>query len=392
LSLEFSNSGYYKLFGVLFNGNTFLIGEDLSVRKLILAFVLFGVLSTGLACTAVDIQATDGSVIAGRTMEWAFEMNWTLVYYPKGTQYHLTAPNDMKLQPIPVTNKYALFGIGTALENNAMLEGQNAEGLSMSGNFLPGFTQYQVVTKKDKKYLSAMDVIKFVLGNFATVKEVKEKFPAYKVWGPKLKNLPINPTIHFLISDRSGDAIVIEFIDGDMRIFDKTAQVLTNSPNYDWHMLNLRNYLNLSNTSVGQVTTKNGAYVTQFGQGGGLLGIPGDYTPPSRFVKMTTLKHLSTPSKNANESVQLVGHILNNVDIPKGVVAEHAGKEALLDYTQWVAIKDISHNIFYFSDYDHRLSYVKIDLNTIFSQKKAFALPIEKLVYPSNDVTETFNR
>lgn len=172
-----------------------------------------------------------------------------------------------------------------------------------------------------------------------------------------------------------------------MHFFNNTAEVLTNSPNYDWHMINIRNYLNLSNTAVNQRTSATGYNVTQLGQGGGAIGVPGDYTPPSRFVKTTFLKHFSTTPNDAIGAVELVGHILNDVDIPIGVIAASDGKKTVPDYTQWVAIKDISHNVFYFSDYDHRINYIKINLNQIFSQPDAFALPVNKINYPSNDVT-----
>ncbi len=362
-----------------------------ALKKLVLILALAGCTMitslNALACTAVDIQATDGTMVAGRTMEWAFDMQWQLSYYPKGSEYNLTAPADSQLPEIPVTNKYALFAIGTALENNALLEGQNSEGLGISGNFLPGFTEYQTVSPKDKKYLSVLDFTKFVLGNFADVNEVKAKLLEYKVWSPKIENLPIEPTIHFLISDKSGNTVVIEFIHGEMKLFDKTAQVLTNSPNYDWHMINIRNYLNLSNSAVNQRTSEKGYNVTQLGQGGGALGLPGDYTPPSRFVRTTFLKYFSTTPKDANGAVELVGHILNDVDIPIGVVAASENGKTIPDYTQWVAIKDITHNRFYFADYDHRLNYIHIDLHQIFSQTKAFTLPINQINYPSNDVT-----
>lgn len=355
---------------------------------MLLFLVLSGFILNSFACTAVDIEATDGTMVAGRTMEWAFDMNWTLIYYPKGTTYELTAPNNSHLKPIPVTSKYALFGIGTALEGNALLEGQNAEGLGISGNFLPGFTQYQQVTASDTHYLSVLDFTKFVLGNFATVDDVKTHLPQYKVWAPDIQNLPIEPTIHFLISDKSGNTVVIEFINGDMRFFDNTAQVLTNSPNYDWHMINLHNYLNLSNTATNERISHTGYSVLQLGQGGGSIGLPGDYTPPSRFVKTTFLKHFSDTPKDADGAVALVGHILNNVDIPIGAVTSSDAGKTIPDYTQWVAIKDLNHNIFYFSDYAHRLNYINIDLNQIFKQSHPLTLPINQIHYPSNDITQ----
>lgn len=361
------------------------------MKKLILTLALSSFLSNSFACTAVDVQAKDGSVVAGRTMEWAFDMNWQLLYYPKGTSFELSAPAKSGHAPIKLTSKYAIFGVGTALEDNAMLEGQNSAGLGLSGNFLPGFTQYQTVSKADKKYLSVLEFTQFVLSNYATVAEVKAELPKYKVWSPEIKNLPIEPTIHFLISDKSGATVVIEFINGEMRVFDTTAGVLTNSPNYDWHMINIRNYLNLSNNSTAHVQTSQGN-VTQFGQGGGAIGLPGDYTPPSRFVKTAYLKRFATLPESATGAVELTVHILNNVDIPKGAITASEGAKVIPDYTQWVALKDISHNQFYFSDYNHRLTYVKIDLNQVFAESKPFAIAIDKLNYPSNDITASLTK
>lgn len=345
--------------------------------------------SNSFACTAVDVQAKDGSVVAGRTMEWAFEMNWQLLYYPKGTAFELSAPVNSGHDSIKMKSKYAIFGIGTALEGNAMLEGQNSAGLAVSGNFLPGFTQYQTVTKKDKKYLSVLEFTQLALSNYATVAEVKQELPKYKVWSPEIKNLPIEPTIHFMITDKSGSNAVVEFINGEMRIFNITADVLTNSPNYDWHMINIRNYLNLSNTSNPQIQTAHGN-VTQFGQGGGAIGLPGDYTPPSRFVRSAYLKHFAATPESASGAVELMGHILNNVDIPKGAITASDDGKVIPDYTQWIAIKDLSHNQFYFADYNHRLNYVKIDLDKIFAESKPFAVTVDKVNYPSNDISATF--
>ena len=108
-------------------------------------------LNAPLACTAVDIVAADKSVIAGRTMEWAFDMQWTLISQPKGTPIALTAPPGVKLPAKTVATKYSVVGISAnIIPGGALLEGQNSAGLGMSGNFLPGFTQYQAVTRRTR--------------------------------------------------------------------------------------------------------------------------------------------------------------------------------------------------------------------------------------------------
>lgn len=357
------------------------------MKKILVGLLGSLLIQDALACTAVDVKAQDGSVVAGRTMEWAYEMQWNLLFYPQGSTYQLTAPTKNGQKAETQVSRYAVLGIGTGMEKNAMLEGQNSAGLGVSGNFLPGFTQYQTVSAKDHQYLSVLEFIRFVLSNYATVAEIKKSLPEYKVWAPKLNNLPVEPSIHFLISDKSGANVVIEFINGQMKIFDKTAGVMTNSPNYDWHMINIRNYVNLSNDGISSRNSSNLGNITAFGQGGGAIGLPGDFTPPSRFVKTTFLNYFADQPKDAAGAINLADHILNNVDIPIGVISsqEHGSKTS--DYTQWVAIKDLTNNQLSLSDYQHRTNFVTVNLNQLVSTGKPLVIPLAKLPYPDTNVT-----
>ena len=89
---------------------------------------------------------------------------------------------------------------------------------------------------------------------------------------------------HFFIQDKSGKSIAVEPVDGTLKVHDAPLGIMTNAPTYDWHMTNLQNYINLSvkdveGAKLGPVT------LPAFGSGSGLHGIPGDFTPPSRFVR-----------------------------------------------------------------------------------------------------------
>ena len=204
--------------------------------------------NAALACTAVDMVAADGSVIAGRTMEWAFDMQWTLVSLPKGTPLAMTATPALKLPTVTLTSKYAIVGVKPGIiPGDALLEGQNSAGLGMSGNFLPGFTEYQTVAPQDKSYVSVLGFGAWALGQFATVGELRQALPGIKVWADDTLPSGQTPlTLHFSFTDKSGASIVVEFVNGQQRIFDNVARVLTNAPTYDWHLSNIRNYLNLS--------------------------------------------------------------------------------------------------------------------------------------------------
>jgi choloylglycine hydrolase len=323
-----------------------------------------------LGCTAVDVMATDKSVVAGRAMEWAFDMQWTLVSVPKGTALTLSAPPSLGLPAATVNTQYAVVGVSAGvIPGGVILEGQNSAGLGMSGNFLPGFTEYQTVTPTDTRYVSILGFGGWALGNHASVAELRAALPAIKVWSDaSLATGPTPPTVHFVFTDRSGAGVVVEYVGGALRLYDNTVHVLTNAPTYDWHLLSVRNYLNLSTMGV-QSQQIGSANVTALGQGGGVLGIPGDYTPPARFVRAAFMRHNVTPPADA--AVQTVGHILNTVDIPLGIAQSR------------VAIKDLTNNRLMISDYDHRLTFLTLDLDPIFAQAKPTAIAVGKLPYPA---------
>jgi penicillin V acylase-like amidase (Ntn superfamily) len=353
------------------------------LRSILAAVSVIATVNASFACTAVDIVAADKSVIAGRTMEWAFDMKWTLVSQPRGTEITLSAPADLKLPEIKMATKYPVVGVSAGIiPGGALVEGQNAEGLGMSGNFLPGFTEYQSVSKDDKNYVSILSFGGWALGNHATVAELKAALPGIKVWSDSsLPSGPTPPTLHFVFNDRSGDGMIVEYVGGELQIHDNVARVLTNSPPYDWHLMNARNYLNL--TTMGVTSRPLGsANVTALGQGGGTLGLPADYTPPSRFIRAAFLRHNIEQPANAGEAVQAIGHILNAVDIPLGIAQSKEGDQVFSDYTQWVAIKDLTNNKLVFTDYAHRTTYLTLDLDTIFAEDKPASVLVSDLPYP----------
>ena len=353
------------------------------------ALAVFGCVHPVFACTAVNIEAKDGSVVAGRTMEWNMEMKWTINSIPQGTRLRASAPETVELPVIQNISKYSILGIspGVIPGQPALLEGQNSVGLSMSGNFMPGFTEYQSVNNSDSKYVSVLDFGALALGMFATVEELRQELPQYKVWlDSSIDSGPVTPWLHFVFTDRSGESIVVEFVRGQMRIHDNIAQVLTNAPTYDWHLTNIRNYTSLSNTGPSPLNV-NGQNVTELGQGGGLLGLPADYTPPSRFVRAAYLRHMSKPPQDSDQGVQLTSHILNNVDIPIGVAMGEINGKVFTDFTQWINIKDLANQKWHISNYANRTNYVVLDLKQMFDSGKKGQWLVDQLPYSKVDIT-----
>ena len=125
---------------------------------------------------------------------------------------------------------------------------------------------------------------------------------------------------------------------------------MTNSPPYDFHMLNIRNFIQISKYAHDPLVLGKDQFDAT-GQGSGLLGIPGDLTPPSRFVRAAAMVHFAAPVKTAEEAVNLAFHIMNTLDIPIGV-AVNRDHEDMADYTEWVVVKDLTNNALYFRSYE----------------------------------------
>ena len=134
------------------------------------------------------------------------------------------------------------------------------------------------------KTIAQWEVGSWILENFASVEEVKANIGNIVVPAVVFSGWGFAPEAHYNVHDASGKSIVIEYVGGKLNVHDNPLGVLTNSPTFDWHMTNLRNYLNFSMTNAPPVQLGS-VKLLPTGQGSGMLGLPGDFTPPSRFVR-----------------------------------------------------------------------------------------------------------
>ena len=118
-----------------------------------------------------------------------------------------------------------------------------------------------------------------------------------------------------------------------------------------------------------------------------MIGMPGDYTTPGRFIRAAYLRQMAGQVKTGVEANQLIAHILNNVDVPLGTSISTEGKVTVSDYTQWVAIKDLTHNQFKIANYLNRTNYIQLDLNKLFASNKQMSWLIDGLPYSNGDLT-----
>jgi len=329
----------------------------MTIRKIsaLLIAVCLTISSSAFACSNFVVKAKDGSVVNGRSMEFPVDLSSDVWIIPAGTNYSNT--DETGTAGMSWTTKYGFLGINAYKIEDTFVDGFNEKGLSVGGLMYTG-AKYQPAVPG--KFIGFDKFFAWVLGNFATVDEVKKALPGVYISEAPIKKLK-DMGLHITISDAAGNSLVVEFIDGQAKVYDNPLGILTNRPDFEWQMTNLRNYINLD--AHDKDTKKLGEVkIEPTGVGSGLLGLPGDWTPPSRFVRLAICNDAALEPKNAEEAVNLSEHLLNIVDIPKGVIKESpAPLVNMYGYAQWVIIKDLTNKVLYFKTYDNT-AWKSVDL------------------------------
>ncbi|MDQ0313769.1 choloylglycine hydrolase family protein [Amorphus orientalis] len=305
------------------------------------------------ACTGITLTAQDGTVVRARTMEFNVNLKSEVILVPRGYERTGTTPDGKP--GLKWKAKYA--NVGTNPEGLPyVVDGLNEKGLSMGLFYFDQSAKYQPYSPDDAaKTMASWQLGSYILDNFATVDEVKAALPDIVVAPVVFEAFGIILPVHFIVTDPTGASIVIEYVGGELTIHDNGIGIITNNPPFDWHMTNLQNYVNLGVTNVppqklGDVT------IQGLGQGTGLLGMPGDFTSPSRFVRAAIFAHGIGPVDDSADAVFQAFHILNNFDIPKGVArADEKSSDGKIsaDYTQWTSANDLASKRFYFRTYEN---------------------------------------
>lgn len=352
------------------------------VTSLILLTLMFQGQLDG--CTGIKLVAKDGAFVHGRTLEFGIEVDLSIMFIPRGQQFVGTTPKGDGLK---YTAKYASIG-AIAFKKPSIMDGMNEKGLAVGTFYFPGYAGYAEMSSENiSKGLSPVEFSHWIVTQFATVDEVKKALNGVVIAPTVVKEWGIAPPpFHYIVYDASGACLVIEPIDGKLVTYDNPIGTFTNSPTFDWHTTNIRNYINLTPVNISSITWDN-VKLVPFGQGSGMVGLPGDFTPPSRFVQAAIFSATATPSANAQEAVMQSFHILNQFDIPVGVSKEKVGDIVYTDSTQITCVRDPQSLRYYFKTYDDQ-SIRMVDLKAFDPKGKEIKLaPVNQGSTPYVDVS-----
>ena len=300
------------------------------------------------ACTGIRITPKDGSVVVARTLEFASDIHSNVIVIPRATESVGTAPSGGP--GLRWKSKYGVVG-ANAFNLPSIIDGFNERGFGIGVFYFPGYAKYQEVQDVGNA-LAPWELPVYLLGNCAKVGEAVEAVRNVHVGNVVQNDMGFVPPCHYILNDASGRCVVLEYVGGELKVHDNPLGVMSNSPTFDWHLTNLRNYVNLTVTNVPPVDV-GGIKLAGFGQGSGMLGLPGDFTPPSPFVRAVAFSQSALPVATAHEGVLQAFHILNQFDIPKGAARGVEQGKQVADYTLWTSASDLKNLRYHFRTFDN---------------------------------------
>jgi choloylglycine hydrolase len=203
---------------------------------IIIILFLFGLSpNPGDSCTVFRLKSDDGTIMIGRSMEFAVDLKYDAIVVPRDKTYTSPAPGGQ--EGLTWKTRYGYVGIASFGLDYGLSDGMNEKGLAIGLLWYETDMKWQEVTTAEREITLAQAMVgDWILGNFSRVEEVKQEIRKVKVFqytDPKTK---ISPTVHFIVYDAEGGCIVIEYEDGLCNIYDNPLGLLTNGPRFPWQL------------------------------------------------------------------------------------------------------------------------------------------------------------
>ncbi len=279
----------------------------------------------------------------GRNMDIGYSFNERIVITPRDY------PIKFKIEET-IKNHHAIIGMAMVADNYPLYaDAMNEKGLAIAGLNFPNYAYYPETVDVNKVNITPYEIILWILAKFETVDEVKEALNGFQFIAIPFKDsLPL-ATLHFMISDKN-KSIVVESTKEGLKVYDNPVEVMTNNPTFDFHLTNLSNYMHCSPKDIetGNITSL--MKVRPLGHGVGALGLPGDTTTTSRFVKAVFLKSHAVSESDEASNLTTFFHLLDSVSVIKGCAITNDGS---YDYTTYTSCMNVGEGIYYYKSYDN---------------------------------------
>ena len=357
-------------------------------------------LGSSLGCSYVHVPTPEDGMIIARTMELSGgplhffslaanapieargdpSLPWMVAAHRRGeNQGQMAAHACPGVEPW--VSKYGYVSIDvranvSGLDAGAIAsDGMNEKGLTISGHTLRQ-ADYQLPASDKARNVCWLSFNSWVLANFDSVQSLRASLASTHIVGA-IVPLPDSAGIHWAVDDATGASIVIEVIDGVLNVHNNSVGTFTNDPDFRWHLRNLNNYAFLTPGWTAQdkevtVQSEVGVLPRAIGHGLNLRGLPGDISPPSRFIRLFYLRQyamLKSPPTSLNESIAVATGLLNGVFIVKGTVSEPDPQSEQFEFTQYSLLKLPAKRQLFYRDYVngqwHRIRLDDLDFSPL---------------------------
>lgn len=291
-------------------------------------------------CTAITFPAPD--FYFGRTLDYERSFGEEVTITPRSFPLHFREKDTLK-------HHYAIIGMASVQDGYPLYyDAVNEEGLAIAGLNFVGYADYKPsVPGKDN--IAHFELIPWLLGQCASVTEARNLLSRVNITDTPFSETVPPARLHWIIADRQ-QAITLESVKDGIRIYDNPGGVLTNNPPFDEQMFQLNNYMHLSpepprNRFSGKLPLQ------PYSRGMGALGLPGDLSSQSRFVRAAFTKLNALCGTSEAENVGQFFHILDTVSQTKGCCHLGGGE---YEATMYTACCNASKGIYYYTTYENR--------------------------------------
>ena len=290
-------------------------------------------------CTAITYSTKDHYF--GRNLDLEFSYKETVTITPRN--YVLKFRKEKTLK-----KHYAMIGMAYVMDDYPLYyDAVNEKGLGMAGLNFPNNASYHKIDK-GKTNVAPFEFIPYILAKCANVSEAKKELKNLNIAAIDFSDALKASPLHWIIADKN-TSITVESVQDGLKVYDNPVGVLTNNPTFDIHMFNLNNYMNLS-IEEPEIHFSNKLTFDRYSRGMGGLGLPGDLSSASRFVKATFTKMNSLSGDSEIESISQFFHILGSVYQQRGLVLLPNGKYEITIYSSCV---NQDKGIYYYKTYEN---------------------------------------
>lgn len=362
-------------------------------------------------CTSLLYFDAAERAYLGRTLELSIELPYQLSVFPSGLGLSSQAEGYKPLSwqttvPFLAVTMPAAIPEGGHVPGPAdlkVVEGMNSAGLTFSTQSYAAAGGPDAEGAPCGAALSAADLGTWVLGQYSSVEEVKQALADLVVTVERVPILGgLKMPFHYSVHDASGKSIVIEFHHGLRTVYDNPVGVMTNAPQFSWHLTNLNNYTSLTNVDHSKATF--GAYeAVQPGAGIAKAGLPVTDTSVDRFIRAAFYAQFAEKQTDPDKAVQMIAHIMNNFDRPRGVTVDdpeqgsghlqvqgHQSDRVQTEFTSWTSLSDLSRKRFFLRD-SGGMTFAQFDVEDLGNSVEDFtSKPMAQVLPQPHNMTAAF--